>query len=145
MKYKLELTIDKPRAEVWQAFDSTENLMKWQPTLKNFEHVSGTPGQPGAVSKLTYEENEREFILTEKITFREEPSRFEGIYENDFTENSINNTFIEQGANATLWLIETKYTFKTLIMKIIGPLKKKNFVIRTQKEMERFKELAESL
>ena len=66
MKYKLEITIHKPRADVWQAFDSTENLKQWQPSLKKFEHVSGTPGQPGAVSTLTYEENDREFSLTEK-------------------------------------------------------------------------------
>ncbi len=145
MKYKLELTINKPRAEVWQTFDSTENTKKWQPTLKEVELIDGTPGQPGAISKLTYEESEREFALNEKITFREEQTRFDSVYENDFTENSINNSFIEQDDNKTLWVLETKYTFKTMAMRVIGPLGKKNFVARTQKDMERFKELVESL
>jgi uncharacterized protein YndB with AHSA1/START domain len=145
MKFNLEHTINKPRTEVWKAFDNTENMMKWQPTLKKFELVRGTPGQPGAVFKLTYEENERVFSLIEKITRRDEPSQFDSVYENEFADNVIRNTFIEQDDNSTLWVLETEFKFKTLPMKIVGPLMKKNFVKRTQRDMQRFKELAESL
>jgi len=145
MKFKLETTINKPRVEVWKAFDNVENMQKWQPTLKKFEPVSGTPGQPGAVSKLTYEEGGREFALIEKITQRDEPGRFDGIYENNFADNVIKNAFIEQGKDQTLWVMETEFKFKTLLMKIAGPLMKKNFIKRTEKDMQRFKEMAESL
>lgn len=145
MKFTLELPVRKSRAEVWKAFDSTENLKKWQPTLKKFEHISGTPGQPGAVSKLTYEENGREFTLTEKITRREEPSRFDGSYINEFADNEIRNTFVEKGADETLWTLETEFRFKTLLMRILGPLMKRSFVTRTERDMQRFRELAENL
>ena len=145
MKFKLELPINKPRAEVWKAFDNVENMKKWQPTLITFEPVSGTPGQPGAVSKLTYEEGGREFALIETITHREEPNRFDGLYENNFADNVIKNTFIEHDKDQTRWVMETEFKFKTLLMKIMGPLMKKNFVKRTQRDMERFKEMAESL
>ena len=143
MKFKLELLINQPLAEVWKAFDTVENMKKWQPSLISFEPISGTPGQPGAVSKLTYEEGGREFSLIEKITHREEPNRFDGVYENNFADNIVRNRFIEQGKDQTLWVIETEYAFKTLLMKIVGPLRKKNFVARTQRDMERFKEVAE--
>lgn len=145
MKFKLELPIHKSRAEVWKAFDNVENMKKWQPTLIKFEPVSGTPGQVGAISKLTYEEGKREFTLVEKITHRDEPSGFDGVYENNFADNIIKNTFVEQGKDQTLWVMETEFKFKTLLMKIMGPLMKKSFVTRTQKDMERFKEMAESL
>ena len=145
MKYKLEFTIEKPREVVWKGFDSTENLKRWQPSLKKFEHVSGTPGQAGAVSNLTYEENEREFTLTERILFRDEPNRFDGVYENEFSDSFIKNTFIEKGENETLWVVETNFKFKTLPMKIMGPLMKRNFARRTYRDMERFVEFAESL
>ena len=145
MKYKLEFIINKPREEVWKAFDSTENLKQWQPSLKKFELVSGTPGQPGAVSMLTYEENEREFSLTERITLRDEPGRFDSVFENEFSDSLIKNTFIEKGASETLWVSETTFRFKTLIMKIVGRLMKRNFVRRTYRDMERFKEFAENL
>ena len=144
MKFKLELPINKPLAEVWKAFDNIENMKKWQPTLIKFEPVSGIPGQPGAVSKLTYEEGGREFTLIEKITHRDEPNSFDGVYENNFADNIIRNKFIELGQHQTVWAMETEFKFKTLIMKLMGPLMKKNFVARTQKDMERFKEMAES-
>ena len=145
MKFKLELTINKPLSEVWKAFDNIENMKKWQPTLVKFEPVSGIPGQPGAVSKLTYEEGRREFTLIEKIIHRDEPNSFDGVYENNFADNIIRNKFIELGQHQTVWAMETEFKFKTLIMKLMGPLMKKNFVARTQKDMERFKEMVESL
>ncbi|HVF25663.1 MAG TPA: SRPBCC family protein [Anaerolineales bacterium] len=144
MKFKLELIINKSRAEVWKAFDNVENMKKWQPTLVKFEPVSGIPGQPGAVSKLTYEEGGREFTLIEKIIHRDEPNSFDGVYENNFADNIIRNKFIELGQHQTVWAMETEFRFKTLIMKMTGPLMKKNFVARTQKDMQRFKEMAES-
>jgi uncharacterized membrane protein len=145
LKFKLELLINKPRAELWKIFDNVENMSKWQPTLTRHELVSGAPGQPGAISKLTYEEGGREFVLMEKITHRDEPNRFDGIYENNFADNTIQNIFIEQSREQTLWVVETKFKFKTLLMKIMGNVMKKNYVRRTQRDMQRFKEMAENL
>lgn len=68
MRFTLELPINKSRAEVWKAFDNPENMKKWQPALVSFQTISGNQGQPGALSKLTYREREREFSLMETIT-----------------------------------------------------------------------------
>lgn len=144
MKFKLELPINKPRAEVWKAFDNPENMKVWQPSLIDFEPIKGTQGQPGAVSKLTFRENEREFSLIEKVTAREELNRLDGIYENEFADNMISNRFIEKDSDQTLWIVETEFTFKTFIMKIMGPLIKKKFVARTEKDMQRFKAMVEA-
>ncbi len=143
MKYKTELLINKPRADVWKVFDNPENMKVWQPSLIKFETISGIQGQPGAVSNLTYKEKEREFSLLEKVIHRDEPGSLEGMYENEFADNSIRNVFIEQGTDQTLWVVETEYKFKTLLMKMLGPVMKKNFVARTEKDMERFKQMVE--
>jgi len=143
MKFSLELPINRSRAQVWNAFDNPENMRKWQPSLISFERVGGTPGQPGAVSKLIFKEKEREFTLLERVTYREEPHRLDGVYENNFADNSVRNTFIEQGNEKTLWRVETEFRFKTLIMRILGPIMKKNFVARTRKDLQRFKEMVE--
>lgn len=143
MKFKLELSLNKPRAEVWRIFDDPNNLNKWQPSLINTERMSGTNGQPGAITKLTFRSGEREFALLEKVTLRAEPERLDEVYENEYAENVLKNTFLEQGKDITLWKVEVIFKFKTLFMKIVGPLKKKNFVIRTQRDMERFKALVE--
>ncbi len=144
MKFTLELPIKSSRVEVWKLFDNPENISKWQPTLLSFDPVSGVPGQPGAISKLTFEENGRQFVLIEKVTYRDEPKRLDVVYENNFADNTVKNTFLEQGSDKTLWVVETEFKFKTLIMRILGPWMKKNFVARTQRAMERFRELAES-
>lgn len=80
----------------------------------------------------------------EKVTCRDELTCFESVYENKFAKNTVKNTFIEQGTDQTLWVTETEFKFKTLFMRILGPVMKKNFVLRTQREMERFKEMVES-
>lgn len=143
MKFTLVLPIARSRAEVWKAFDNVENMKIWQPTLIKFDIISGTAGQPGAVSRLTYAEGKREYFLTETVTHRAEPDRFDGFYENDFAVNTINNTFIAADDNETLWKMEVEFKFKTLLMKIVGPLMKKNFVARSEKDMSRFKKFVE--
>jgi hypothetical protein len=145
MKFTLELPINKSRAQVWKAFDNPEDMKTWQPSLILFERISGVQGQPGAVSRLTYEENGRKFALIEKVTHREERQRLDGVYENDFAENIVRNRFLERGKDQTLWLVETEFKFKTLIMRLLGPIMKKNFVARTQRDMQRFKEMVERL
>ena len=144
MKFRLELQINKPRAEVWRAFANPQNMDKWQRSLISFDTISGNQGQPGAVSRLTFEENGRQFELIERVTYRDEPTRLDGVYENDFTDNTVKNTFIEKGKDQTLWVVETEFKFKTLVMKIFGPIMKKNFIARTKKEMEQFKEMVEN-
>lgn len=143
MKFTLELAIHKPRAEVWEVFDDPENLKKWQPSLVSVETLQGTQGQPGAISKLTFREHEREFSLRETIIRREAPERLDQLYENNFADNIVRNTFTEQGAEQTLWVVETEYKFKTLIMRLLGPLIKKNLVARTRLDVERFKNMME--
>ena len=67
MKYSIELIINKSRGEVWDKFDSVENLYKWQPTLTEFNHESGEAGQPGAISRLKYRERNKDYEMTETI------------------------------------------------------------------------------
>ena len=143
MKFTLELPINKSRAEVWKAFDNPQNMNKWQRSLISFETISGTQGQPGAVSKLMFEEHGRQFELIERVTDRDEPNRLDGVYENNFADNIVRNRFIEKRQDQTLWVVETEFKFKTLVMRILGPIMKKNYVARTQKDMERFKEMVE--
>jgi hypothetical protein len=145
VKFTLETIIHKPRADVWRAFDNIENIQKWQPSLTKHELMEGTPGQPGAVSKLTYAESGREFSLLEKIIHRDEPNQLDSLYENNFADNTIKNKFIEQGSDQTLWVTETEFTFKTFLMKIMGNTLKKNYIKRTQRDMQRFKEMLEGV
>jgi len=107
------------------------------------EPLHGIRCQPGAESTWIYEENGREFSLTEKILHCEELRRLESLFENAFASNTVNNLFVEQSKDETLWITETEYKFKTPLMKLLGPLFKRNYLARSRKEMERFKETVE--
>ena len=143
MKYKIELPIHKPRLEVWKFFRDPAKTRLWQRSLKQIDLVNGLADQPGAESIWLYKEHDQEFSLTEKVLQAEEPFRFESVFENEFASNTVNNSFLEQSDGTTLWISETEYKFKTLLMKIMGPVYKKNYVARSQKQMERFKEAIE--
>lgn len=143
MKYKLEILIDKPRAEVWKLFCDHEKINLWQPSIIKIEPVSGRAGGPGVVSKWIYKANEREYSLTEEVLSYEEPDRFESVFENEFAENTVDNRFSERGRDQTLWVAETKYKFKTLLMIMLGPFMKKRYMARSKRDMERFKEMLE--
>jgi hypothetical protein len=143
MKYNVELLIDKPSGRSGRLSTIPDKLNTWQTSLTAVELFHGTSGQPGAESKLIFEENGLEFSLVERVISCQEPESIVQSYKNQFSANTVKNSFLEQGQNQTLWVTETEYKFKTLLMKVMGPVYKKNLVARTQRGMERFKEMVE--
>jgi uncharacterized membrane protein len=143
MQFVHEIVIAKIRDEVWALFDNFDNMKHWQPTLQSFTPVSGTPGQPGAVTKLVYLENGRTIELIETITERKQPDSFSGTYSNEMVTNTIKNTFSEAGPGSTRWVMECEFELKGFL-KLIGFMMKGAFKKRVQEDCERFKKFAES-
>ena len=142
MKYTVELVINKSREEVWDKFDNVENLYKWQPTLKEFNHESGELGQPGAKSRLKYRERNKDYEMIETITGRNKPEEFSGTYEMKGTKNLITNRFIDLGEGKTKWELGSEFQFGG-IFKLFSPFMKGMIVKRTKTDMNRFKDLVE--
>src|SRR5262245_45077749 len=112
MRMSVELILNRSRDEVWRAFDNAANMTKWQPTLKSFEPQSGTPGQVGAVSKLTYDENGRQVVLTETVTLRRQPEVLAGTYDSGMAVNTIHNAFTELTPATTKWVMDCEFRFR---------------------------------
>ncbi len=143
MRMTVEVTLDKSRQEVWKAFDSPANMRKWQPTLKSFEPVSGTPGQVGAVSRLTYDENGRSIVLTETITLRQELVAFAGMYDSGHAVNTVQNSFTEVAPGRTKWVMEADLLFRGFL-KLMAPFIRGTIEKRMRTDVERFKTLLEA-
>lgn len=118
-------------------------MKNWQPALKKFELQSGTPGQVGAVSQLTYEENGREIVLIETISSRNEPNELSGTYANPIALDTIKNQFIALEARCTNWVMDCEFKLHGF-WKLLGPLLKGTIKKRMAQDMHRFKELAEA-
>jgi hypothetical protein len=143
MKYTHKIEINLPRDQVIELFDSAENMTKWQPELISFEHVSGTPGQEGAKSKLLYKMGGRETEMIETITNRNFPDEFSGTYEAKGVWNLQENFFKETGENNTEWMTISEFRCSGF-MKIICWLMPGAFKKQTLKFMKRFKDFAEN-
>jgi hypothetical protein len=144
MKYENSIVIQLPVVRVIELFDNPDNMKYWQKGLQSFEHVSGTPGQPGAVSKLVYKMGNRMVEMKETITERDLPKTFAGIYEAKNVWNYVNNSFIDNGDNTTTYISATEFKFSGLMMKSIAILMPGAFKKQSQKYLEDFKAFAES-
>jgi len=143
MHLTFEFLLERGRAAVWRAFDNPDNLKKWQPTLQSFEGISGTPGQPGAVSRLTYREGSRTVVLTETIAIRQEPEEFAGTYDSGMAANTVHNRFEEAGADRTRWIITADFQFQG-IWRALGFLFRGSIRKRMVEDLNRFKQLLEA-
>ena len=141
MKYTCEMVVDRPRNSVVALFDNPDNMKLWQPDLQSFEALSGTPGQQGATSKLVYKMGSRIIEMVETITERNLPDTFAGTYEAKGVNNTVRNSFRDEGAK-THWTLETDFQFSGF-MKIIAFFMPGMFRKQTLKMMGQFKEFAE--
>ena len=143
MKYVCELVIDLPRNRVIELFDDPDNLVKWQPDLLSFERLSGEPGEPGAKSRLLYNQGGRKLEMIETVTVRDLPDEFSGTYEAKGVKNWVNNHFVAEGPKKTRWVAESELQFSGL-MSVISLFMRGAFPKQTRQIMQRFKDFAEA-
>ncbi len=143
MKTRHEILIDAPREVVWAAFDNPDNMPRWQPSLKSFQSTAGTPGQPGAIAELVYDENGRDIHMTETITERREPDFMAGVYTTQWGKTVIVNHFEDAGDGKTRWVVYANHFFKGL-MKLMSIFFAGSIRERTENDLQRFKLLVES-
>lgn len=143
MKLKLETVIDASLAAVWDAFDNQDNMTRWQQNLESCNHVSGEPGQPGAVSELVYKEKGRKVVLKETITERRQPDFLAGTYESPMGKTLVVNHFEAVDENSTRWTAWCNFTFhgvmKFISLFVAGKIRK-----RSEADMQRFKLMVET-
>lgn len=142
MTFTHEIVVNRPLADVIRLFDDPDNLKKWMTDLVSFEHLSGTPGQPGAKSKLVFKMGKGTCDMIETITVRDLPREFTGTYEAKGVLNIVKNTFEDRG-NSTIWINVNEFRFSGF-MKVIAFFSKGICRRQSRKNLENFKAFAES-
>lgn len=143
MKFNIEITINQPIAKVIELFDNTENMKQWMQGLESFEHLSGTPGEVGSVSKLKFKRGKRELEMIETITVKNLPEEFSGTYLANGVFNIVKNKFIPLSDTTTKYLSQQEFRF-TGFMRIIGFLMPGAFRDQSMKYLMTFKYFAEN-
>jgi len=143
MKFTTEITVNVPRTRFIDLFDNPDNLKHWQPGLISFEPLSGTPGQPGAKSRLLYKMGSRDVEVIETITVRNLPDEFSATYGAKGVLSIHKNYFSAPTPKTTRWLAENDFQMsgfmKLMAWFMPGALKKE-----TRKFMDLFKAFAEN-
>ena len=142
MQFTTETIINAPIEKVIALFDDAQNLPKWMEGLQSFEHISGTPGQPGAKSRLKFKIGKREFDLIETVTVRDLPHEFSGAYDAQGVQNIVRNRFIKLAGDKTKYVTENEFQFKGF-MKILALLMPGAFKKQSIKYAEDFKRFVE--
>ncbi|MDY8135632.1 SRPBCC family protein [Aquimarina sp. 2201CG5-10] len=144
MKFICNVEINVPIDRVIELFDNPDNLKEWQDGFISFEHLSGTPGEPGAKSLLKYKHGKREMELIETITVKNLPEEFSGTYEHKHMENSIKCSFISLSSNKTRLDYHIDYfKFKSFMPRLMAFLSPGIYKKYTQKWLDQFKAFAE--
>jgi uncharacterized membrane protein len=145
MRAETTIVIRRPVSNVWNFFTDVDTLRHWLTGFQRFEHLSGTPGQPGARSKHIYAMNGRTIEMIEEITVRTENREFSGILTNEWMVSTIRTVFKDLGASGTEITSVVESRFIPWYLKIVGPLvMKKGFQARQDADVKRFKEYVES-
>ncbi|MDO5509321.1 MAG: SRPBCC family protein [Weeksellaceae bacterium] len=142
MKFKTDILINAPREKVVELFDNPDNMHKWMKGLESFEPISGTPGQPGAKSRITYDMGKRKVEMIETVTVRNLPQEFSGTYEANGVFNIVRNLFEEVSPHQTLYTTENEFQFKGF-MKIIAALMPSAFKKQSVTFLQDFKAFVE--
>ena len=59
MVSEFKIEIERPLKDVYAAFNNPDNLPRWIQGLQRTEHISGTPGEVGSVTRQIYLERGR--------------------------------------------------------------------------------------
>jgi hypothetical protein len=140
MQYSQEVVINLPLQKVAALFNDPANAKYWRPTPLSVEHISGTPGQVGAKTKLKF----KRFEILETITDKEEPAGFTSIGDVGHLMSKARFSFKSLRSNETVYRMDIEYTFRSLRAKLLGIIFPGMFKKQTMEYMEKFKHFAEN-
>ena len=144
MKYSCSVEIDLPIEKVIELFDNPDNLKEWQDGFVGMEPISGTPGEPGAKSKLTYKSGKQELNMIETIIVKNLPDELTATYEAKSMINTMKNKFISINDTRTRYEVDVEYTkFIGFLPSLMAMLRPRFFQRQTQKWLDQFKDFAE--
>ncbi len=144
MKFACTTEIDVPIKKAVELFDNPANLKYWQQGLVSYEHISGTPGQAGAKSKIVIKSGKHIIELIETITVKNLPHEMTGLYEHKHMVNTMTNRFSSLGENKTRYEAEIHYTkFIGFLPKMMALLLPGVFKKQVQQTIDNFKFFAE--
>jgi hypothetical protein len=132
-----------PRAKVCELFNNPEHWDKWQESLVRYEPIGGTPGSPGAKTKLIHKFGNKTVEMVETVELQGLPAEMVCVYEAPSAWNRVVYRFKELSPEKTGWEFETDFNCRGFL-KVLAFFMLGMFKSATKKDMDAFKAFAES-
>ena len=142
MKYTFETEINAPIEKVAELVGNPDNRKEWMEGLESDEHLSGTPGMPGAKSRLVFKTGNVRITFIGTVTARNLPDEFSETMEAPHVLTTLTTRFVALSPQKTKHSSEQEYQFRGLMNKVVGFLLQGEFRNRTRRHMENFKRFA---
>ena len=144
MKFKCSVEINLPLERVVELFDNPDNLKEWQDGFISYEHMSGNPGEIGAMARMRYKVGSREIELVETIVKNELPYEFTGLYDAKEMTNTMKNTFHVVSEKVTRYDADVEYLkMRGFMVNVMAKLFPGMFRKQVQKWMNQFRDFCE--
>lgn len=106
MKFTLTTVIALPPHRVYDLLTSREGLQCMVPNYIDSEPLAGTPGQPGATTRLNFRTGNDRLTLIETIVDRSPPKLIANTYDLDAVLFSLIHQLAPTAAESTHWTCE---------------------------------------
>ncbi len=143
MKYTFATEINAPRERVAELAGNPENRKHWMEGLESDEHLSGTPGIPGARSRLVFKTGKVTITMLGTVIVRNLPEELRERFEASNVVTHVTTRFVAVSPHKTQYISEQAFHFKGPFNTLVGWLLQGEFKKQTLRHMENFKRLAE--
>lgn len=143
MRYTIETEIDSPIATVSTLVGDPSRWEEWLEGIVSYEHVGGTPGMPGATSRLEFDTAGSNITMHGTVLSRDLPDEFRQTMEAPHVLITITTRLESLSPETTKYISEQEYEFRGLKNKLLGVVMRRPFKKQTKRHVENLKQLAE--
>src|SRR5688572_802853 len=112
MKYTFETEINAPLEKVLELAGNPDNRRKWMEGLQSYEHLSGTPGAPGAKSRLVFKTGNVEITMIGTVLKRNLPEELSETFDASNVLTKATTRFTALSPQKTRYISEQEFQFK---------------------------------
>jgi uncharacterized protein YndB with AHSA1/START domain len=142
VQYETRFEVDKPVAVTWSVLMDEERASEWLGGLQSIETIEGEPKTVGSRHRLTFVENETEFVMEETVTAIVPEKEFSFLMTHEVMEADM-RILLEGLGERTVVVTENEVRGKGLL-KLVMPLMKAGMVSRQEQGYAVLKALIEA-
>jgi uncharacterized protein YndB with AHSA1/START domain len=142
MRFLRRITIARPRDVVWRAFVNPAVRAVWDARLRGADTLSGTPGQPGAITRLVYGLPAGPLVLVETVVHRLDPEELVVVHAGESLGARLHATFAALPGDRTRWQVAAelhlrgRWRLLAPLVRVLGPVELARTMHRLRRALE---------